>query len=187
MIPFILLIFIASAIMVDVSPAPPVTSPLITKNTTPVNVCVDGLEHESGKILCEPKKKTPAKKQKPKSQHNASLENKPIIPPTAVKVDSPFIKQLNQVRQQNGLNPLRENQQLNAQSQAWANQTSESVPHSGYPGEVQAWSCGYEMNALQEWLNSSSHYAIIMDPNITSIGYGQSDRGDCHYYVAQVE
>lgn len=172
MILSIILLFVMSAVYVDVSPAPPVTSkPVKSTQTTLV---------DSKNV----KEKAPAKKQKPLPRRNTT----PSIPkpPITVKVDSPFIKQLNKVRQQHNLNPLRENQQLNAQSQAWANQMQEGgPPHSGYPGEVTAYSCPDRSDPLQLWLNSPAHYNIIMG-DYNSIGYGEVKKGDCYYFVAQV-
>lgn len=128
-------------------------------------------------------KKKPAKKSTAPTQNNIKKPQNYTVP----RSDSPFVNRLNKIRIKSGLAPFRESDQLSAQAQAWSNNMARNgYRHSGYGGEVIAYSCGgYFEDVLQEWLDSPPHRAIIMGSGST-VGYGQVTKGDCTYYTGLV-
>lgn len=154
---------------------PPVTSN-ITKQTKPI-------------LIDSPNVKK-VEKEKPVKKRAVPLvdtQQPKVVNHTIPKSDSPFINRLNKIRVAAGLKPFYQSDQLNADAQRWSNEMSRTgYRHSGYGGEVIAYSCdGYFKDVLQAWLDSPPHKAILMGYG-TYIGYGQVQKGNCVYYTSWV-
>ena len=85
-------------------------------------------------------------------------------------------EKINEVRAEHGLHTLSWSTQLAAQAQVhsdWMKQT-DSFSHSGYNvfeciSQGTFWGNG---GAVNNWMNSPSHRAILLNPGITSCGVG---------------
>jgi uncharacterized protein YkwD len=94
---------------------------------------------------------------------------------------------INQERASQGLNSLSSSSALSAQCQAWSESMAaiDVLSHSsyGYGGEIIASGASTAQQALDLWLNSPPHLAIILGAGYTRIGAGMADG----YWTVQFE
>ncbi len=90
-----------------------------------------------------------------------------------------LINAINKARQENGLNPLKENTNLDAASaknDAANNSTRKTAHHNGLingsMGEITASNGAGETDngAVSQWMNSPAHRDIMLKPDLTEVG-----------------
>lgn len=104
--------------------------------------------------------------------------------------DSGLLEATNSIRAREGLNPLRLNESLDASAQSKANdmrqrdywshttpdgqQPSDFISDYDYSKTAENLAYGFNSSkaAVNGWMNSSSHRANILDPEIQDIGFG---------------
>ncbi len=94
--------------------------------------------------------------------------------------NNPLLDAINDARREHGLNPLRESTRLNEAAEAndAENNRTGNLGHHidlgkyGSGGEITAMASGgiTANQAVQMWLNSPGHRAILLDPNQTEVG-----------------
>lgn len=90
-----------------------------------------------------------------------------------------MVNEINRVRQEHGLGPVTEDPALSAAAQQndRANNAKGELGHhvgllNGSRGEITAYASNGESakQAVDQWLNSPGHRAILLDPNMTKVG-----------------
>jgi uncharacterized protein YkwD len=90
-----------------------------------------------------------------------------------------MLDEINRVRQEHGLGPVSEAPGLDAAARKndQANNASGQLGHhvgllNGSHGEITAYASDGESakKAVEQWLNSPGHRAILLDPNMTKVG-----------------
>lgn len=101
------------------------------------------------------------------------------------------VSQTNQLRQEQGLPPLRYDADLAAYAQVRAQEIPEHFAHErpdgssvGNFGENIAYGQDTPQLVMQQWKNSVGHYRNIIDPNVETIGVGYyMDKGGRKHWV----
>jgi uncharacterized protein YkwD len=104
-------------------------------------------------------------------------------PPTNATGNKALIDEINKVRKEHGLNPVKEASNLDrAAAQNDAEQQKEGIGHhvdlgkNGASGEIafMASNGANPQNSVKGWLNSAGHREILLNPNLTKVGADMS-------------
>ena len=98
---------------------------------------------------------------------------------------SQVVSLINAQRSSAGLNPVSVSSSLTANAQTRAKEISTNFSHDGWSaGSAEIIATGTPSTAVNGWMNSSVHRAIMLNQNAVEVGVGAYDVGHTTYFVA---